>query len=663
MSSQVAPYGKWDSPITAESLSVGSIQLKGVQANVSYKHNNLTNRLINKPITGQIYALESRPAEGGRVTIVEVLDSTTKEVLPAEYSAEGAIHEYGGGSFAIYPNGKLMFTNHPTNGLFLLDPASGAVETIVVPDISIRFGDFHVYPPTQEWILAVQETHCRSSGNSIVTNTVVSIHASTGDISIVAEGADFYQHPQFSPDGTQVSWIQWNHPDMPWTGSVLHVAPWQPGTLLSGTVVSGQAGVESICQPRWSPDGTLFFVSDKTGFWQLYRFDGEMSHLIHLEGLESAEFGSREPSLGTCTYIFMDEETIIANAIQNATSNLIKINPKDSSWVDLSLDLVEILKSAMTRISPTSLAVIGSTRTAPQALYRVDISGISIKMIRATVQQSIPEELISEAQHITYPRTYSNDSGNAHAIFVPPMNPAFQAPEGTLPPLLVWMHGGPTSHVTPALASKTLYWTSRGYAYVLVNHVGSTGYGRAYRALLDGAWGEAEIQDAASCVSYLASEKLIDASKVGIVGESAGGYAVLQALYTYPDIWRAGISLYGISSLAGFAETTHKFESQYMQGLVLGYGECSDEKREALYRKRSAVFHVGRIKANLLLLQGDIDTVVPVSQALQMEEAMKDAGKEVEVMIFEGEGHGWHKGETIRASIELETEFWARNLL
>ncbi|KAJ6088734.1 hypothetical protein N7486_009995 [Penicillium sp. IBT 16267x] len=651
MSPQVAPYGKWASPITAESLSVGSIELKGVQAN---------------PSTRQIWALESRPAEGGRVTIVEVLDSTTREVLPAEYSAEGTIHEYGGGSFAMHPNGKLIFTNHPTNGVSLLDPASGYVETIVVPDVSRRYGDFHVYPPTHEWILAIQETHeAESSGQPVVTNTIVAIHAGTGKVSTVAEGADFYQHPQFSPDGTQVSWIQWNHPDMPWTGSVLHVAPWEPDTLLSGTVVSGQAGVESICQPRWSPDGTLFFVSDKTGYWQLYRFDGKASHLIHLAGLESADFGSREPSLGTCTYIFMNEETIIANAIQKATSNLIKIDLKTSSWKDLSLDLVEILKSAMTRISPTSFAVIGSTRTAPQALYRVDISdgGASISMIRATVQQSISEDLISEARHITYPRTYSNDSGKAHAMFVPPKNPAFKAPTGTLPPLLVWMHGGPTSHVSPALAPKTQYWTSRGYAYVLVNHVGSTGYGRAYRALLDGAWGEADIEDAASCVSYLASEKLIDVTRVGIVGESAGGYAVLQALYTYPDIWTAGISLYGISSLEGLAETTHKFESHYMQGLVLGHGECSDERRETIYRKRSAVFHAERIKARVLLLQGDVDKVVPVSQATQMEEAMRNAGKDVEVVIFEGEGHGWHKGETIRASTELMTDFWARTLL
>ena len=209
------------------------------------------------------------------------------------------IHGYGGGAFSMHPNGKLIFTNSPTNGVFLLDPASRHVQTIVTPDRSTRYASFHVHPTTHDWILAIQETHnVDSRGNPIVTNTVVAIHVATGQSSTVAEGADFYMHPQFSPDGKQVCWTQWNHPDMPWTGATLYLATWTPGAVLTGTVVSGQAGVESVCQPRWSPDGSLFFVSDKTGFWQLYRFDGSKSHRIHLKGLESAEFASREPSLG-----------------------------------------------------------------------------------------------------------------------------------------------------------------------------------------------------------------------------------------------------------------------------------------------------------------------------------------------------------------------------
>lgn len=210
-----------------------------------------------------------------------------------------SIHEYGGGSIAMHPDGRLLFTNHPNNGVFLLDPSSGEVEKVVAPDATVRFGNFSVHPKTQEWILAVQETHTKDSqGSTTVKNSIVAIHVPTAKVTPILEGADFYQHPQFSPDGSQVCWTQWNHPDMPWSGTLLYVAPWNIDKLLERTLVSGQAGVESICQPRWSIDGTLFYVSDKSGYWQLYLFDGVVSKHFRLNGLETAEFGSREPCLG-----------------------------------------------------------------------------------------------------------------------------------------------------------------------------------------------------------------------------------------------------------------------------------------------------------------------------------------------------------------------------
>ncbi|KAL2809427.1 Alpha/Beta hydrolase protein [Aspergillus granulosus] len=659
---QVARYGKWISSITADHLSSGSIHLEGVQTN---------------PSTGQIYTLESRPAEDGRHAIVEILyPTTTHDVLPAGFNAMGAIHEYGGGSFLICPDGSLLFTDYPNNGVFLLNVDSGEVKSIVTPDPLVRFGDFHVYPGSYEWILAVRETH---GSHDAEENTIVAIHSLSGEVTTVAEGADFYQHPHFSPDGKYVCWIQWNHPDMPWTGSILHVATWESGKVLSGTstVVSGQAGVESICQPRWGPQGSLFFVSDKTGIWQLYRWDGygqgrEVEH-IELKGLERAEFGSREPCLGNCTYALLDEDTLVASAVQNAMANLVKVDLRTNTWEDLSLPLVDIQKNALAVLSPTSFAVIGSTRTTPQALYRVDITNKpSLTLLHNTTTLSVDPALISPAQHITFPRAHSTASTfssqgitHAHAIFNPPTNPSYDAPLNTLPPLLLWMHGGPTTHVTPALSLTVQYWTSRGYAYVSVNHVGSTGYGRAYRSALDGQWGVEDIADAASCVSYLSSSGLIDGSKVGIIGESAGGYAVLQALTNDPSLWTAGVSLYGISNLSGFASITHKFESRYIIGLVLGPGgeEWSEEKREAVYRERSAVYFAEKVNAPLLLLQGDQDTIVPVGQAVQMKHVLKEQGKGVEMVLFEGEGHGWHKSETIRRSLQVTEEFWRRTLL
>jgi hypothetical protein len=267
--------------------------------------------ISKQPLTGQIYVLESRPAEEGRHAIIEIIASTstsTRNVLPAGYSAMGAIHEYGGGSSLVHPNGNsILFTDYPQNGILSLNPTSGEVMTIVPPNPRIRYGNFHVYPGSHEWILAVQETH---GAHGAEENTIVAVNPATGDISTVAQGADFYQHPQFDPDGKYVSWIQWNHPDMPWTGSILHVAEWKAERVLqaASTVVAGQAGKESICQPRWGPDGTLFFVSDRTGFWQLYRWSAtgfetgsstaREARMIELKGLESAEFGSREPCLG-----------------------------------------------------------------------------------------------------------------------------------------------------------------------------------------------------------------------------------------------------------------------------------------------------------------------------------------------------------------------------
>lgn len=355
---------------------------------------------------------------------------------------------------------------------------------------------------------------------------------------------------------------------------------------------------------------------------------------------------------------------MVASVTRNATHNLFLIDLESETYKDLELDLVDIQQNAMARLSSTAFVVIGSTRTMPQALYRVDIgANTTIKLIRETIKMSIPSAFLSEAKHISFPRRYGkNLSGLAHAFIVHPRNPDFQAPAGSKPPLLLWMHGGPTSHKTPGLSLETQYWTSRGYTYVLVNHAGSTGYGRAYRELLDGEWGVADIADAASCVEFLASKNLIDIKKVGIVGESAGGYAVLQASYMYPDIWASGVSLYGISNLQGFAETTHKFESYYLFGLVLRKGLAKQEE-EDVFRSRSACYHAEKIKAPLLLLQGSVDTVVPEVQARQFEEVMMNLRKSVKVVVFEGEGHGWHKRETIKKSLELQEQFWEETLL
>ncbi|KAL1895505.1 hypothetical protein Sste5346_005314 [Sporothrix stenoceras] len=661
----VAPYGTWTSPITVDHLSGDSIHFEGVVVNES---------------TGQVYVLEARPSDGGRHALVDVTDGAPGiDILPREYDVQGSIHEYGGGTAAMHVDGRILLSSHPNNGVFLLSPTTGNVDTVVKADPCVRYGDFHILPTKHDWVLAVEERHTAPDAvkDADVTNTVVAIHIPTGQVTTVLEGADFYEHPQFSPDGQQVCWTQWNHPDMPWTGTELYTAPWKDERVIvkDRTLVSGKAGVESICQPKWGVDGTLFYVSDKTGYWQLHKYDGQTSSHIHLKGLETAEFGSREPCLGNCTWVQLSESTLVASNVQNATSNLITIDLTTNEWTDLRLPLVDIQKNAVARISATSFTVIGSTKTTPQAIYRVDVQkdeaeAAKLTLLKRTIQHDLPCGAISEAQHITFPQIYKDTNpvtdakGNAHAWFIPPKNKAFTAPSGTKPPLLVWMHGGPTYHVPPGLALGMQYWTSRGYAYVMVNHVGSTGYGRAYRSLLNGKWGAADIDDAASCVQYLREQGLVDPSRVGIVGESAGGYAVMQAVYLFPDLWTAGIALYGLSSLSEFAADTHKFESRYIDSLVLGTREGkTEEEIESIYRGRSALYHVDRIKAPVLLLQGDVDTIVPSWQSTRMEEKMKGLGKEVEFVMYEGEGHGFHLDKTIKDATHLQEDFWRRKLL
>lgn len=318
----------------------------------------------------------------------------------------------------------------------------------------------------------------------------------------------------------------------------------------------------------------------------------------------------------------------------------------------------------MARISDTKLVVIGSTATAPNALYLIDIKNPSeTKVLKSSADLGIPTSLYSEAKHISFPRVYGDKKdGLGHALYLSPKNPEYRAPEGVLPPLVVHLHGGPTSHVAPGLSLMSQYWTSRGYAFANVNYAGSSGYGRAYRDRLNGQWGIADVADAASCVAHLVSTSLVDPSRVGITGGSAGGYGVLQALCVYPDIWAGGVSLYGISRLKALTEDTHKFESHYLFALIYDDG-TSEEEKEKIYQERSPYYHADNIKAPILLLQGTEDKVVPPSQARDMERTIKDKGGDVEVVIFEGEGHGFRQGKNVKRAIEEEERWWVKTLL
>jgi len=349
---------------------------------------------------------------------------------------------------------------------------------------------------------------------------------------------------------------------------------------------------------------------------------------------------------------------------KNGASGLLLYDLPKKEAIELDLGLVEIAFCGVKRVSDTEFAVIGGTTTTSKGVYLVDINKPNEKrLLKTSADIDLPASIFSESVQISFPRTHGTNLGTlSHAVFVPPKNPAFKSPPAAKPPLIISIHGGPVHHIPPSLDLETQYFTSRGYAYCHVNHAGSTGYGRAYRDELKYGWGIKEVEDTLSCIDYLDAQGLADGKKVGIRGRSAGGYTVLRALATYPDVFAAGCSLFGISDLKMLLKVSHKFEAHTLFDLMFP-ADTAVEEREKIFRDRSPIFMADRIKKPLTLLQGADDPVVPVEQALEMEKALMKNGVDVKLVVFEGEGHGWKMKENIKRSIEEEEELWKRTLL
>ncbi|CZR67614.1 related to dipeptidyl aminopeptidases/acylaminoacyl-peptidases [Phialocephala subalpina] len=648
---KVAAYGTWSSPITTEIVSGSSLQFSEVHVN---------------PTNGAIYLIEGRPSEKGRAAIVEIKDGKSIDIVPKEYNARTKVHEYGGGAAAVSPDGSIIFNDFYSDGVFIRTPSGETKEIIKgAPDSNLRFANFDVHPKTPSIIAAIQEEH-RGKSAEEVFNTIAIINSSTKKAEVIVSGADFYAHPKFSPDGKKICWLQWNHPDMPWTGTELYVADWDGEKVGKAVKITGQARTESIAQPKWHVDDTLLFCSDRTGFWQLYRSDGKGGdvELLPIKGFEEAELGGREFILGFCTYVSMNENQLVITYTKKATNGLVLFDLATKSTTELPVGLVSIQGCAVKKVSSTSIAVISGSLDAPTALYLIDITNPSSKkLLKSSTDAELPTSVFSPAQTIEFPRTHGDDiGGTSYAMFIPPKNPDFEAPSGAKPPMIVFIHGGPTSHVSPALNLGAQYYTSRGYAYCYVNYAGSTGYGRKYREELDYNWGLKDCEDTVSCIDYLAGKGLIDGSKVGITGGSAGGYTTLQGMCTFPKAFAAGNSLYGVGNLRSLAADTHKFESHYLFALLFP-PSATKEEQDKVYHDRSPCFHAKNIERPLLLLQGDIDKVVPQEQAEEMEKLLKEKGADVKLVIFKGEGHGFKMKEHMQKAIELEEGLWRRTLL
>jgi len=615
-------YGSWCSPITAELVARHSVRFGDLQVD-----------------GGVLYWIESRPAELGRSVIVQhTQDGRTRDVIQAPFSARSRVHEYGGGALTV-SKGSVYFVNFDDQRIYKKNLAG--VLHPVTPEDDNRYADL-VVDEMRNRIICIQEAHeGREPVNTIVSIDIEGVSSSQELIS----GNDFYASPRISPNGRQLAWLAWNHPNMPWDGTELWMAEIdEAGMLIDRRQVAGGVS-ESIFQPEWSPDSILYFVSDRNGWWNIYRYaGGAVEILTELE----AEFGMPQWNFGLSTYGFVSRDLIAGTFNQKGLWHLVTIDLQTRK-----MEQIETTYSDITHVRATSACIVfyGGSPTDGLSLIKHYVSTGRTDIIRRSEESYVDSGYISKPELIEFITT--NDL-KAYGFFYPPRNKDYVSPLKELPPLIVVMHGGPTSCSYTSLDLKIQFWTSRGFAVLDVNYGGSSGFGRPYRERLKGKWGIVDVDDCASGARYLIERALVDGGRLIVRGGSAGGYTTLAAL-TFRDVFKAGASYYGVSDLESLAKETHKFESRYLNSLIGPYPEAA-----RTYRERSPIGYTERLSAPIIFFQGLDDKVVPPNQAEKMVKALRKKGIPVAYIVFEGEQHGFRKAESLRRSLEAELYFYSR---
>jgi dipeptidyl aminopeptidase/acylaminoacyl peptidase len=600
-----APYGSWKSPITSDLIVAETIGLPEVRID-----------------GGRVYWLEMRPQERGRYAVV----CEGRDLTPAGVNTRTRVHEYGGGAWTA-SRGAVYYSNF-ADGRLYRDLAP------LTPEGSYRYADMVVDAVGR--IIAVREDHGRGGEPA---NEIVRVDA--GRVEVLASGHDFFSSPRLSPDG-RLAYLAWDHPRMPWDGTTLY---------LDRQAIAGGPS-ESIFQPEFSPDGrALFFVSDRTGWWNLYRCDLDGGAIRPVAPMP-AEFGEPQWVFGMSTYAFAGADRIVCTYTENGLGRL--------AAIDLTSGALHPIESEFTDISSLRaeggrVVFRGGSARIPASIVELNLSDLRQKIHKKSTGVADAPEIV---RCLSAPRAIDYPSGDrtAHGLFYPAFHPDYTAPAGDRPPLVVKCHGGPTAAASSTLDLRIQYWTSRGISVLDVNYGGSTGYGRAYRELLNGNWGVVDVDDAVNGARHLAAQGLADAHRCVITGGSAGGYTVLAAL-TLRDFFRGGASHYGVSDPAALARDTHKFESRYLDTLIGPYPE-----REDLYRARSPLEHAARLHAPVIFFQGDEDQVVPPNQTERMVEALRAKGVPVGYLLFAGEQHGFRQAANIKRALDAELLFYAVNV-
>jgi dipeptidyl aminopeptidase/acylaminoacyl peptidase len=617
------PYGSWKSPISAELVAAGEVGLDQVQ------------------IDGDdIYWIERRAQEGGRKVIVRrSADGRTVDITPASFNARTRVHEYGGGDYTV-SRGTIIFSNFSDQRLYFQKFDSEPKP--LTPESALRYADGQI-DRHRNLFYCVREDH---TGQGEAINSLVRIDLKGGDIgTIIDSGNDFYSSPRLNSDGSRLAWLTWNHPNMPWDGTEL----WIGRLSDDGSVIEKEkiaVGVdESIFQPEWSPGGVLYFVSDHTSWWNLYRWRAnQVEPLCPMD----AEFGQPQWVFGTSLYGFSSPTRIVCSYSANGCDYLATVDT-----VPRAINVIEVPFTAISqvRVAGGRVVFIGASATETISIVSLDLATDKLEVLRRARESAVDAGYIAPPRAIEFP---TERELTAYGYFYPPRNRDYTAPADEKPPLIVMSHGGPTSSSAVSLKYSIQYWTSRGIAVLDVNYGGSSGYGRAYRQRLNGQWGVVDVDDCVNGARYLVERGEVDGNRLAIRGGSAGGYSTLCAL-TFRNVFKAGASHYGISDLEALAKDTHKFESRYLDRLIGPYPERRD-----LYIERSPIHFTERLNCPMILFQGLEDKVVPPNQAEKMVDAVRAKKLPVAYLTFEGEQHGFRKAENIQRVLEAELYFYSK---
>lgn len=627
-----APFGTWVSPISSHLVAAAQTTLLDV--------------LLDGD---QVFWTEGRPTEGGRHVLMRLgANGAGIEVTPQPFSARTRVHEYGGGAVAVA--GRFVcFSNFSDQRLYLVtDDDAPTALTPAAPEAQLRYADGLIDPHRRLWV-GVREDH-RARGAQAVNSLVTLPLDAESEGTILVQGNDFYSSPRLSPDGTRLAWLTWNHPAMPWTSTELWVAGFD-GHAVSNPVRVAGGPDESVFQPEWSPDCLLHYVSDRSGWWNIYRRNagGGCTCLCPM----NAEFGRAQWAFGMSTYAFLSAHELVCSYIENGLGKLARLRVEDGQLTPLQLPWTEF---SAVRARGGKLAFKAGGPVTADAVVVLDATSGRVTIAKEASSVPADETMrdnIAAPRLIEFP---TSGGQTAFALFYPPTNHAYQGPPGSLPPLLVKCHGGPTSCASRSLDLRIQFWTSRGIAVVDVDYGGSSGYGRAYRDRLRSRWGQVDAEDCAAAASFLAAQAQVDADRMVITGGSAGGFTVLTCL-THPDpalrnLFKAGASHYGVSDPETLARDTHKFESRYLDWLI---GPLSDQQT---YIERAPVRHANRLAAPVAFFQGAEDEVVPPSQTEQMVAALRAQGITALYLLFAGEQHGFRQSVNIRWALDAELYFY-----